>query len=144
MVGRGMRGGRGHAWWRAVCDRGVSVAEMATKSGGTHPTGMHSCCFLLRLIVLTTTLLSFTSKRRRYQLFCADLFVSKYCYVTIYSYCLKFFCYNTVASTKSSIFSCHYKKPVSLRQVRIKAAHSGFETQRRRHQKSKTGVSIPL
>ena len=77
-----------------VCGGGVSAGEMATESGGTHPTGMHSSCFLLRLIVLTTTLLSFTSKRRRYQLFCADLFVSKYCYITIDAYCLKLLCYH--------------------------------------------------
>ena len=31
---------------------------------------------------------------------------------------------------------------VCLRQSANKAAHSSFETQRRRHQKSKTGVSV--
>ena len=97
---------RGHSCWEGVCvmegvcmegcvcGRGVSAGEMATEAVGMHPTGMHSCCFLLRLIVLTSTLLSFTSKRRRYQVFCVDLFVSKYCYITIDAYCLKLLCYN--------------------------------------------------
>ena len=31
---------------------------------------------------------------------------------------------------------------VNLGESMNKAAHSGFETQRRRHQKSKTGVSV--
>ena len=94
MVEGGMRGGGGMHGSRCVCGRSVSAGEMATEAGGMHPTGMHSCCFLLRLIVLTTTLLSFTSKRRRYQLFCVDLFVSKYCYITIDASCLKLFCYS--------------------------------------------------
>ena len=33
----------GHAWQGVCIVRGCVAAETATESGGTHPTGMHSC-----------------------------------------------------------------------------------------------------
>ena len=57
--GRGLHGrglcGRGHAWQGACVvggmhDRGACMAgEMATAAGGIHPTGMHSCFFIVDL-----------------------------------------------------------------------------------------------
>ena len=35
---------RGHVWQEGMHGRGACVAEeTATTTGGTHPTGMHSC-----------------------------------------------------------------------------------------------------
>ena len=43
--------GRGRAWWGSCIAGGMCVAkEMATVAGGTHPTGMHSCFPIKRLI----------------------------------------------------------------------------------------------
>ena len=36
-----MAGGGGHVWRAEV---GRRAGETATEAGGTHPTGMHSCC----------------------------------------------------------------------------------------------------
>ena len=51
MHGRGHRWqgvcGRGHAWQGRVRGKGACVVEeTVTAVGGTHPTGMYSCCKL--------------------------------------------------------------------------------------------------
>ena len=37
--------GRGHAWQEGCVVGACMTGEMATAADGTHPTGMHSCCF---------------------------------------------------------------------------------------------------
>ena len=59
MVGGGIHGS-GCAWWGCAWQRGACVAgggaceagEMATAVDGTHPTGMHSCSYLLMFLPL--------------------------------------------------------------------------------------------